>query len=246
MIHSDQQSDRPAFRAVMKDLCDYYDKKELSNGVLLMYFDSLAMFTLDEVKSAANSHLSSPDHGAFMPKAGCLIRQLDGATVSPDMIIAAAKLKKTPLGVLARIHIGTWDLNNLGSFDLRQRAIECQDLMGEWKDRAAKGEYSDHELSMMVKHDVDPLSPLARGISGPTNKGALATRIKRLTRNTRHEFLLGNDNEKPSDTSTNPEQVNEIRKQIKKLLAKPKVDKPKPDMSEPNENQQNPTSSSPT
>ena len=234
MIHSDQQSDRPAFRAIMKDLCDYYDKTELSNGVLLMYFDSLATFSLDEVKAAASRHVSSPDHGAFMPKVGCLIRQLDGATVSPDMIIAAAKLKKSPLGILARIHIGTWDLDNLGSFDLRQRAIECQDLLGEWKQRAANGEYSDHELSIMVKHGVNPLSPLTSGIAGPTDKRALTARIERLTGNSRHEFLLGNDNEKPSDTESNPEQVNKIRSEIKKLLAKPKADKPKPDMSEPN------------
>ena len=234
MIHSDQKSDRPEFRTVMKDLCDYYEKSELSNGVLLMYFDSLSAFSLEEVKTAANRHVSSPDHGAFMPKVGCLIRQLDGATASPDMIIAAAKLKRSPLGILARIHIGTWDLDNLGSFDLRQRAIECQDLIGEWKQRAANGEYSDHELSIMIKHGVNPLSPLTSGIAGPTDGRALTTRIERLTGNTRHEFLLGNDQEETSSTETNPEQIDEIRKSIKKLLAKPKVDKPKPDMSEPN------------
>jgi hypothetical protein len=217
----------------MKDLCDYYEKKELSNGVLLMYFESLAMFTIEEIKLASNKHIQSPDYGGFMPKIGCIKRQLDGATASPDMIIAAAKLKKTPLGILARIHIGTWDLNNLGSFDLRQRAIECQDLIGEWKERAAKGEYSGHELSMMIKLDVDPASPFASGIAGPTDKRALTARIQRLTGNTRHEFLLGNDNEKPSDESVDLEQQRLIFKKIRGALDTPKADKPKPDMSEP-------------
>ena len=219
----------------MKDLCDYYDKTELSNGVLLMYFDSLATFSLDEVKAAASRHVSSPDHGAFMPKVGCLIRQLDGATVSPDMIIAAAKLKKSPLGILARIHIGTWNLNNLGSFDLRQHAIECQDLMESWKERAANGEYSGHELSIMIKHGVDPAAPFTNGISGPKDLPALASRIEKLTGNSRHEFLLGNDNEKPSDESVDLEQQRMIFKKIRGVLSQtePKLDKPKPDMSEP-------------
>lgn len=226
-------SDKKQFKSLMDGLSEYYAKPELTKPVLQMYYASLEMFDIESVSGAINKHIQSPDHGAFMPKVGCLIRQLDGATVNPDMIIAAAKLKKTPLGILARIHIGTWDLNNLGSFDLRQRAIECQDLISEWKERAANGEYSDHELSIMIKHDVSPLLPLTSGIAGPTDKRALTTRIQRLTGNTRHEFLLGNDNEKPSDEASNPEQVAEIRKRIKNLLAKPEVDKPKPDMSEP-------------
>lgn len=227
-------SDKNGFITLMNGVSEYYgEKKPRSLDVIKLYFNSLINFDLDQVSSAINKHIESPDHGQFFPKIADFKRQLEGASVSPDMIIAAAKLKKSPLGILARIHIGTWDLDNLGSFDLRQRAIECQDLLGEWKQRAANGEYSDHELSIMVKHGVNPLSPLTSGIAGPTDKRALTARVERLTGNSRHEFLLGNDNDKPSDTSTNPEQINEIRKQIKKLLAKPKVDKPKPDMSEP-------------
>lgn len=229
-------SDKKQFKSLMDGLSEYYGKPDLSKPVLQMYYASLEMFDIESVSGAINKHIQSPDHGAFMPKIGCLIRQLDGATANPDMIIAAAKLKKTPLGILARIHIGTWDLNNLGSFDLRQRAIECQDLIGEWKERAAKGEYSDHELSIMIKHDVNPLLPLTSGIAGPTDKRALTTRIERLTGNTRHEFLLGNDNEKPSDTHVDLEQQRIIFKKIQGALNKPdgtKVDKPKPDMSEP-------------
>lgn len=227
-------SDKNRFITLMNGVSEYYgEKKERSLDVIKLYFDSLINFDLDQVSSAITKHIESPDHGQFFPKIADFKRQLDGATANPDMIIAAAKLKKTPLGILARIHIGTWDLNNLGSFDLRQRAIECQDLIGEWKERAAKGEYSDHELSIMIKHDVNPLLPLTSGIAGPTDKRALTARIQRLTGNTRHEFLLGNDNEKPSDETSNPEQVDKIRAEIKNLLAKPKVDKPKPDMSEP-------------
>jgi hypothetical protein len=226
-------SDIRHFADMLDSVSEYYDKKPASVPVCKLYFASLINFDLDQVSAAITKHIESPEHGAFMPKVGCLIRQLSGATTSPDMIIAAAKLKKTPLGILARIHIGTWDLNNLGSFDLRQRAIECQDLLGEWKERAAKGEYSGHELSMMIKLGVDPASPFASGIAGPTDKRALTTRIQKLTGNTRHEFLLGNDNETPSDESVDLEQQRLIFKKIRGALDTPKVDKPKPDMSEP-------------
>ena len=228
-------SDIKNFADMLDSISEYYDKKPVSIPVCKLYFASLINFDLGQISAAITRHIESPDKYNAFPKIADFKRILEGGELTPDMIIAAAKLKRSPLGILARIHIGTWDLNNLGSFDLKQRAIECQDLLVEWKQRAANGEYSDHELSIMIKHGVNPLSPLTSGIAGPADGRALTIRIERLTGNTRHEFLLGNDQEEISSTETNPEQIDEIRKKIKKLLAKPKVDKPKPDMSEPNE-----------
>lgn len=219
----------------MEELSDYYQKPKLSNNILLVYFESLENYSIEQVSQAISKHLQDPDKYNTFPKIADFKRILEGGEVTPDMIIAAAKLKKSPLGIMARIHIGTWDLNNLGSFDLRQRATECQELMGEWQERVSNGEYSDHEISIMIKHDVDPAAPFTNGISGPKDLPALAERIQRLTGDTRHNFLLGNDQEELGGSEKqNPEQIAEIRQKIKDMLNPPKVDKPKPDMSEPN------------
>lgn len=228
-------SDIKNFADMLDSISEYYDKKPVSIPVCKLYFASLINFDLGQISAAITRHIESPGKYNAFPKIADFKRILEGGEVTPDMIIAAAKLKRSPLGILARIHIGTWDLNNLGSFDLKQRAIECQELMGEWQERVSNGEYSDHEISIMIKHDVDPAAPFTNGISGPKDLPALAERIQRLTGDTRHNFLLGNDQEELGGSEKqNPEQIAEIRQKIKDMLNPPKVDKPKPDMSEPN------------
>ena len=218
----------------MNGVSEYYEKKEkLSMAIIKLYFDSLVNFDIAQVSVAITRHIESPDQGRFYPKIGCIKRQLEGGEVTPDMIISAAKLKRSPLGILARIHIGTWDLNNLGPFELKQRAIECQELLPAWKERAANGEYSDHEISIMIKHDVSPAAPFTNGISGPVDLIAMTSRIEKVTGNPKHLALIGAHQEEPKDQKTSPEQVEKIRQEIKKAFAKPKYTNKKPDMSEP-------------
>lgn len=217
----------------MEELSDYYQKPKLSNNILLVYFESLGSYSIEQVSQAISKHLQDPDKYNTFPKIADFKRILDGGELTPGMIISAAKLKRSPLGILARIHIGTWDLNNLGSFELKQRAIECQELLPAWKERAANGEYSDHEISIMIKHDVSPAAPFTNGISGPTDLIAMTNRIEKVTGNPKHLALIGTHQEEPKDQKTSPEQVEEIRQQIRKAFEKPKYTDKKPDMSEP-------------
>jgi len=135
-------------------------------------------------------HLQDTEAGKFYPKAADLIKHIDGGEITSDYIVAAARLADTPLGVLARIHIGTWDLDNLNSFDLKQRAAECLQLLANWKARAMEGEYRDHEISMMVKHGVSPTQPFAMGLAGPQNAPKLVSRIMKVSATDRHKELL--------------------------------------------------------
>jgi len=46
---------------------EYYDKK-VSKELLLMIFDDLIDFTIDDIKVGAKLHRADPKHGTFFPQ----------------------------------------------------------------------------------------------------------------------------------------------------------------------------------
>ena len=182
--------DKHDFKKLFDDMADYYDKPKLSQGVLGIYFAALDKFSFEQVSHAANKHVLDDKHGPFFPKAANIVSHLEGSTPTTDGIIAAARLKKTPLGILCCIQIGTMSLASGDSFHLRQRAEECLQLLPEWKARALSGDYTDHELSIMVKHDVDPCQPFTIGLAPPVSVPAMRSRLDAIKDTPRHKFLL--------------------------------------------------------
>lgn len=183
-------TDKKQFKELFDGLSEYYQSKEkLSKMALQIYFNALERFEFSQVTRAVTAHVGNAKGGEFFPKAGDIIRHLEGGEITADILLAAAKLARSPLGILARIHIGTWDLNSADSFYLKQRAQECLLLLPEWKDRANHGEYSDHEISIMIKHNVDPREPFALGIAGPSLASGLDSRIAAIQLTDRHKML---------------------------------------------------------
>ena len=210
-------SDKNQFKALFDGLGEYYRAKEpLSKIALGIYFGALQKYTFDQVSNAVSAHVIDQTSGKFYPKAGDLIKHLEGGEITADIILASAKLAKTPLGILARIHIGTWDLNSGDSFYLNSRAKECLLLMPEWQERARQGEYSGHEISIMIKHNVNPIQPFFSGIAGPQLTHELDSRIKAIQLSNRHKELTA-PNYTASTEKPNEEQLQSIRKVIKQL-----------------------------
>jgi len=156
--------DKPAFQELMNATCEYYQKPVFSNIALKIYFSGLARFEYQQVEDAISSHISDGPNGQFLPKVVDLVKLIEGGTLTTDEILAAARLCETPLGVLSRVVIGSYDLKNCTDmFYLKQRAEECVQHLPRWK----LGEYTQHEISMMIKHDIDPTKPLFKGIQRP-------------------------------------------------------------------------------
>lgn len=179
---------------MLDGLSEYYQREKLSSIAMRLYFSALEEFDIQSIKNAINVHLKNPSGGQYYPKIADLLEILRGGEVTTDQIIAAARLKSTPLGVLCRIRIGSHDLDNPGSpFYLKQRAEECLQLLPEWKLKAIAGSYTDHELSVMIKHRVNPLAPLHEGLPAPEGHGItlLQGNLARVAESQRHEFLLG-------------------------------------------------------
>lgn len=89
---------------------------------------------------------------------------------SADEIVALAKLADTPLGVLARIAIGTHDLRNGDSYYLRQRALEVSLKFDSYLKKCLTQDYSSHELETMKKYGVNSKAALAHGLPRPNSK----------------------------------------------------------------------------
>jgi len=215
-------SDKAEFKSLLDGLADYYRQDKLGKIALQIYFSALHDYSIEQVSNAASAHLADTKSGQYYPKAADLIKQIDGGNISPDMIIAAAKLHNTPLGCLARIHIGTWDLDHQDAFYLRQRATECLELLQTWKEKAKFGDYTDHELSVMIKYNVDPTQPLLHGLAKADDKNQLITRVSAIKKSERHlKFIDKHDYTSNSEnTVVDPDIKNQIAILTKNITIK--------------------------
>ena len=184
------REDIAEFAMMLDGLAEYYQKDALGEMPVNMYFQALSGYSLASISQAVSSHLSDVKHGTFFPKVADIVRHLDGGEVTADMIVAAAKLAKTPLGCLARIKIGTWDLSGGDSYYLKQRAAECLLELPDWKERAKRGEYSDHEISVMLKYDVSPSAPFSAGLAAPPVNAGLIERATSIELSERHRRFI--------------------------------------------------------
>ena len=192
MNHSDRQN----FKDLFDGVCEAYGKDKMSKMGLQVYFDSLIKYEFGQISMAVSRHLRDPDHGTFFPKVADIVRAIEGGGVTTDEVISAARLKSTPFGILCRKQIGHWDLEHqTDMFYLKQRAQECIDLLPEWKARAAAGDYSDHEISIMLKHGVNPAGPFKAGLPRPANARELSARVSQISQTPRHKFLIESTHE---------------------------------------------------
>jgi len=145
-----------------------------SDKVINVIFETLIDFDIKHVKKALSQHSKLCK---FAPTPHDVIKILHDNSIyidaslvespSPDEIIALAKLADTPLGILARIQIGSFDLDNQDSFYLRQRAHEVILKFDDYVSRCMSGDYSHHELSIMKKYCVSCTAPMAKGLPKP-------------------------------------------------------------------------------
>ena len=202
--------DKKRFQEAFNALSEYYQQKEnLSKPALQIYFAALQRFDFDQVQWAISKHVQSASNGQFYPKVADIIRIIEGGDITTDQVLAAARTCDTPLGLLCRIQIGSWDLKNqTDMFYLKQRAEECLHLLTEWKARAISGDYSDHEISMMLKHNINPCQPFYTGLPAPSNSGQIVSRVSQIVQTERHKFLLEKqDDETPEEPLQMPWKV---------------------------------------
>jgi len=142
--------------------------KVASPGALRLAFHALEPYPLDQVTGALSRHVRDPNAGRYGLTPADVVRQIDGETPTVDQIIAAARKPRTPLAVLCRIEIGSFNLNNWNMFDLRPSAEGCLAMLPEWKARIEAGRLTNHELERVWHYGADLRSSrLIGGGTGP-------------------------------------------------------------------------------
>lgn len=154
-------SDLKSFQGLMKTTGEYYERKTPVTGMAAeMYFRGLKKYSYEQVEYAVYQHIETPDSGRFFPKVADLVQILEGGRITPDQVIGMARLKQTPLGIYAWLHIGSWSLDNSDTFYLKQRAEEVIQELPKIKRMFFSGNYDPHMLAIMEKYGVSPYAPL--------------------------------------------------------------------------------------
>ena len=146
-------NDKAAFSECIRKCCLAYGKVCLDVAAIELWLAVFAEYSIDQFKGAIFAHVKE---SKFLPTIAEITAKLEGGNLTNDEIIASARLAVTPFGVLARKHIGKHDLDNGNAFNLKERAAEVSALMAEWKKRAIAGGYTDSELLMMKRFNVNP------------------------------------------------------------------------------------------
>ena len=68
------------FGKAIAALAEYYGK-ELSDGVVTLYWQGLSQYPIDDIEAAIGRHLQNPDTGQWMPKIADIVRMIDGTTL---------------------------------------------------------------------------------------------------------------------------------------------------------------------
>jgi len=194
------ESDKSEFLDFMNGLSEYYDSSNKGNNKLgvvsaKIYFNALKQFSLDQLMEAASQHLQNADSGQFYPKVAdftrYLLKSCDVANIKPDEVLAMACEPVTPLGVLARIKIGTWSLfNETDPFARRQSAMMFIQSLPSTYQRAKEGGYTAHEIATMEKLSVSPNSPVYHNDEQPSIEAIGKIKLTYHTNKNASEYLV--------------------------------------------------------
>jgi hypothetical protein len=168
-------SDRPAFAKLMDMVCTGYGESPLSPDKLKTWFNFLRAVPLSQVENGLHCHMKDKFIGHRFPNPIDVIRNSQSSfnvqELKPDEVLAMAYSPKTPLGVLARISIGTYTLHNEPDpFTRKQAALVFLQKLPEIVDRIQDGGYTPHEIAIMEKLSVSPKAPIYHGLPSPSQE----------------------------------------------------------------------------
>ena len=149
MTNDDKKAFSKMWRAAWENV-----GKNITADLLRISFAALKPYTIEQIAEALTQHIRDPMSGKYAPKPANIVEKIEGVPPDIDAILAAARLKTTPLGILAYNHISSWNLNNLSYYELKPIATECLQLLPLWKHRIQNQEYTKHELALLEKYQI--------------------------------------------------------------------------------------------
>jgi len=81
------------FAKALSALAEYYGK-ELSDGVIALYWQGLSQYGIADLEAAIGRHLQNPDTGQWMPKIADIVRMIDGTTKGAAVMAWATTMRR--------------------------------------------------------------------------------------------------------------------------------------------------------
>lgn len=134
---------------VIKTLSEYYDKTLPDKNIINVYWIALCKYTQSELQQAVLKHIACPYRGTKYPLIADLVKHLEPDHITLSEILAQARVKNTPLGVMAADYIGSHDLKAASNEYLWSRANEIKQLLPKWHHDLKAGLLSDHTNKLL-------------------------------------------------------------------------------------------------
>jgi len=147
--------DKKRFATLLSGIADYYGK-ELSNGVISLYWQGLLQYDIEAVEKALWEHTQNPDTGQFMPKIADVTRVLQGRTqdqaaIAWTKVDAAVRRVGTYADVVfddAIIHRVVSDMGgwiHVGSKDEKEWPFVAKEFENRYRGYKMRGEVPEYQ-----------------------------------------------------------------------------------------------------
>lgn len=155
-------SNKQRFAQLFYGAGEYYDKA-ISEQLLIMYFNGLSHYSIEEVELALNGHMQDPDRGRWFPKIADFSHKLEGSKLSAEERAEIA---------WAEIEQKIRTVGSYGSLKLED-GVALAALKGftSWKDLCAmdvtKMTWAKKEfMSLYGTYDRAPIESLPKALPG--------------------------------------------------------------------------------
>jgi hypothetical protein len=154
-----QLDEQLRFATLLTGVADYYGK-ELSKGVISLYWQGLHQYDIGAVEKALWEHTQNPDSGQFMPKIADVTRMLQGRTTDQaalawSKVDSAVRRVGTYSDVVFDdpiIHRTISDMGGwikLGAAEEKEWPFIARDFEGRYRGYKSRGEVPEYQPVMI-------------------------------------------------------------------------------------------------
>ena len=173
--------DYSGFCSSMKMLGSAFPSWKVTGDDLDGWFQLLSDYDLQAITGAFRSVVMDTSRGAFPPTIPEIVGKLSGGTqnISREHVVNQLEKPTTPLGVLARVNIQSFD-RLAGGWQLKE-AIDCfVDQIPDLERRVSERGYRQAEIAAFKKYNVSPRAQFGRSVKTPQTENLIASQVQRF------------------------------------------------------------------
>ncbi len=210
-------SDYQSFCQAMKLVSRGFPTWAVSGDDLDAWFQLLSEFDLQSVQQALKSVIMDGSRGSFPPTVPEVVAKIvgDKQNISRPHVLNQLENPTTPLGVLARVYISSFDRAE-GGFRKKEAVDMFIERIPELERRVADKGYKQSELVAFKKYGVNPGDQFARSQRTPQTIAIIRQQVDRL----RNTNMIEHQNKNHSDDHNDKRAASspEVKKYISEIL----------------------------